>query len=142
MPNTAKIKLEKACQFLIIKAAPSYNKDTCGHCARAVRMAVDFGFDGINIKQVQSAKDYGASYETIGFKKVFSYPEKKIIDYKPVVGDICIIQPVVENGKIIHPHGHICMFTKLGWISDFRQRDVFGGGIRDKNPSFCIYRYE
>ncbi len=136
--------LERACIFLITKAHPKYDKKTCGNCAKLVRMAVDYGFER-HVEQTLSAKNYGACYEKIGFKKVFSHPEGKILDYKPVLGDICIIQPVQEMQDCkmvtIHPHGHICMFTKNGWISDFVQRDMFGGSIRDKNPDFTIYRY-
>ena len=124
--------IEKACVFLITKAYPSYNKDTCGHCAAAVRSAVDFAF-GKHIERKENAKDYGASYEKIGFKKVFSFPEMKKEDYKEELGDLCIIQ--------YEPHGHICIKTSKGWISDFVQRDMYGGKIRDKNPAFDIYRY-
>lgn len=124
--------IEKACQYLITKAYPSYNKDTCGHCAAAVRSAVDFAL-GKHIDKVLAAKDYAPSYEKIGFKQVFSYPEGKKEDYKPVLGDISIIQ--------YEPYGHICMFTTKGWVSDFMQRDMYGGKIREKNPPFDIYRY-
>lgn len=124
--------IEKACEYIISRAYPSYNKDTCGYCARAVRKAVDFGFEK-NIKQVVAAKDYGPSYEAIGFRKVFSYPLVNKDNYKPMIGDICIIQ--------YEPYGHICMFTVKGWISDFVQRDMYGGSIRNKNPKFDILRY-
>lgn len=120
--------LEKACVYLISKAQPSFG----GKCGVSVRMAVDFGFSK-NIEGKVSAKDYGPSYEKIGFQKVFSYPEMKKEDYKPEQGDICIIQ--------YEPHGHICMKTSKGWISDFIQRDMYGGKVRDKNPAFDIYRY-
>jgi hypothetical protein len=124
--------VEKACQYLISRAYPSYNKDTCGKCAAAVRSAFDFGF-GVHVQKFPSAKDCAPAYEAIGFKKVFSYPEQKKEDYKPLLGDISIIQ--------YQPHGHICVFTEKGWISDFKQRDMYGGRIRDKNPQFSIYRY-
>jgi hypothetical protein len=125
-------RIEKACQYLITKAYPSYNKDTCGYCAAFVRSACDFGF-GKRVRKFPSAKDCAPAYEEIGFKKIFSYPEQKKEDYKPVIGDVAIIQ--------YQPHGHICMFTKQGWISDFKQRDMYGGKIRDKNPPFAIYRF-
>jgi len=145
--------IERACEFLIRKAYPKYDKKTCGYCARFVRMAFDFGFN-TRITGVTSAKDYAPSYEAIGFKKVFSYPEMKKTDYKPMLGDICIIQPVVieKNGKktIHQPHGHICVKTAKGWISDFVQgtggsklplADMYGGPIRDKDPAFVILRF-
>ena len=127
------MSIEKACEYIISRALPSYNKDTCGYCAKAVRMAVDFGFEK-NIKRAGTAKDYAQSYINIGFKKIFSYPEDKKEDYKPKIGDICIIQ--------YEPYGHICMFTQKGWISDFKQKDMYGGSIRNKDPKFIILRYE
>lgn len=136
--------LQRACEFLITKAFPKYDKKTCGNCGRFVRMAFDFGFNK-RITGVLSAKDYATSYEAIGFKKVFSYPAMKKEDYKPLLGDICIIQPVVteKDGKktIQQPHGHICVKTEKGWISDFVQRDMYGGPIRDKDPAFDILRF-
>lgn len=124
-------ELRRACDYLITKAYPAYDKATCGHCALAVRSACDFGFSK-HIKRFPAAKDSAPAYEEIGFKKIFSHPAQKKEDYKPELGDICIIQ--------YDPHGHICMFTPKGWISDFIQRDMYGGKIRDKNPKFDIYR--
>jgi hypothetical protein len=133
-------RLEKACTYLITKAYPSYNKDTCGNCAAFVRSAFDFGF-GVSVKKFPSAKDCAPAYEALGFKKVFSFPEQRKEDYKPELGDVAIIQYL--------PHGHICVFTAEGWISDFKQvtggsklplAAMYGGKIRDKNPPFVIYR--
>lgn len=124
--------LEKSCEYLITKAHPSYNKDTCGHCAAAVRSAVDFGFS-THVQKTESAKNYGPSYEKIGFKNILTYPCFDKATYKPLLGDICIIQ--------YEPYGHICMFTSKGWISDFIQSDMYGGPIRKKDPKFDIYRY-
>lgn len=98
----------------------------------AIRTACDFGFE-THIKKFPSAKDCAPAYEALGFKKVFSYPEQKKADYKPELGDLAIIQYL--------PHGHICMKTERGWISDFIQKDMYGGGIRDKDPAFAIYRF-
>ncbi len=124
--------MKKACEYLITKAYPAYDPKTCGYCARSIRSAVDFDL-GRKIPHTTSAKDYGACYEKVGFKKVFSYPISPKEEYKPEIGDIAIIQ--------YEPHGHICMKTAKGWISDFIQKDMYGGKIRDKNPNFDIYRY-
>lgn len=123
--------IEKAQEYLIRKSYPSYNKDTCGNCAAFVRSACDFGFE-THVKKFPSAKDCAPAYEELGFKKIFSFPEQNKREYKPELGDIAIIQ--------YEPHGHICMNTSKGWISDFKQRDMYGGKIRDKNPPFAIYR--
>jgi len=136
MPNP----IEKVQEYLIRKSYPSYNKNTCGRCAAFVRSAFDFGF-GVHVRKFPSAKDCAPAYEELGFKKVFSYPEQSKEDYKPEIGDVSIIQ--------YEPHGHICVFTSQGWISDFKQTSggsnlllaaMYGGKIRDKNPPFAIYR--
>jgi len=123
--------ISKACEYLIAKAYPAYNKDTCGKCAAAIRNAFDFALKK-PIERTESAKDYGPIYENLGFKKIFTYPiaDKKL--YQSKMGDICIIQ--------YEPHGHICVNTPKGWISDFKQNDMYGGKIRDKDPHFDIYR--
>lgn len=121
-------KLQRACEYLITRAQPS----STGQCGAYVRGAVDYGF-GIHIQRTNAAKDYGKSYEKIGFKKIFSYPENDKSDYQEKIGDICIIQ--------YEPFGHICMKTEKGWYSDFKQIDRYGGSIRKKDPQFDIYRY-
>jgi len=127
-------KIKKACEYLTTKAYLTYDKKKCGKCATFVRCAVDFGFDCF-IDRTESAKNYGPSYEKIGFKKVFSYPDidKKKTDYIEQIGDIAIID--------YEPHGHICMRTPKGWYSDFKQIDLYGGVIRLEDPKFAIYRY-
>lgn len=129
--------ISKMCQCLIAKA----NDHSTGYCARAVKFAVDFGFNELilkkeknPLKQIVAAKDCGPAYEEFGFKKVFSSPAQSKKDYKPLLGDIAILK--------YEPYGHICCYTKKGWISDFIQRDMYGGKIRDKNPNFDIYRYD
>tara|TARA_R110002126_G_scaffold182439_2_gene331111 strand:+ start:2140 stop:2646 length:507 start_codon:yes stop_codon:yes gene_type:complete len=134
--------IERAQEYLIRKSYPSYNKNTCGRCASKVADAWDFAF-GKKVKRFTHAKDCGATYEDLGFKKVFSYPEQSKEDYKPELGDVAIIQPVkiLKEGKeiISHPSGHVCVrctwkdvaedkktkkiieITRLGWISDFKQ---------------------
>lgn len=123
--------IDKACEYLIRKAYPKYDAKTCGYCASYVRSAWDFAF-GKGMPRTGAAKDYGVLYEKLGFKKVFSYPIQKKSLYKPKIGDISIIQ--------YEPYGHICVYTSQGWISDFKQIDMYGGKIRKENPSFSIYR--
>jgi hypothetical protein len=133
--------IQKICDYLIARSHPSYNEN-CGYCARMVRQAVLHGLSPKVIDVVESAKDYGPSYEKVGFKKVFSFPVQKKEDYKAQIGDIAIIN--------YEPHGHICVYVKgvqfktgkniKCWISDFQQIDMYGGKSRLKNPPFSIYR--
>lgn len=134
--------IQKAIDYLVSMSYPAYNED-CGKCAKFVREAVEFGFAPRTLERAASAKDYGPSYEKFGFKKIFSFPQEDKFRYKPKDGDIAIIN--------YEPHGHICMYCIgidpktsrkfYGWISDFKQRDMYGGKIRDKNPYFSIYRF-
>jgi len=132
--------IEKVQEYLIRKSYPAYDKKTCGRCAAFVRSAFDFGFE-TRVQKFPSAKDCAPAYEALGLKKVFSYPEQNKEEYKPALGDVSIIK--------YEPHGHICVFTSQGWISDFKQgtggsklllADMYGGPIRNKDPHFSIYR--
>jgi len=139
MPNCSvdtKDKLRKASDYLIFRAYPNYIKGKCGNCARVVREALEFAFDPKKLQRIPSAKDYGKSLEAFGFTNI------KPDNYKPELGDIAIIDYL--------PHGHISMYCEgkllgneksfCGWVSDFRQKDMYGGPIRDKKPPYSIYR--
>lgn len=123
-------ELEDACRSLVAHAYTVYNAKYCGNCAAAVRNAIEFGFK-LKITRVTSAKDYGSSYEKIGFKKIIS--GSNLEHYQPELGDLAIIH--------YEPHGHICMLTEKGWCSDFYQRDLYGGSIRKEKPLVDIYRF-
>lgn len=122
-------EIRDACEYLIARAEPAFSKEKCGKCATLVRQAFSYGFKK-NIAHELSAKNYGSIYEKNGFKRFANQDDK---DYSPQLGDICIIQ--------YEPHGHICVYTQQGWISDFKQKDMYGGSIRNKKPNFDIYRW-
>ena len=63
--------IQKICDYLIARSYPSYNEN-CGNCAKMIREAVEFALSPKTIDRTNSAKDYGPSYEKVGFKKVFS----------------------------------------------------------------------
>jgi hypothetical protein len=133
--------LQKLSQYLIHHSYPSYNEN-CGKCAKAVRVGIEFAFDPKTLIRNQAAKNYGPSLEKFGFKKIASFP-KGPTDYQVQVGDVAIIN--------YEPYGHICVYCEGSdpegakkvkcWISDFKQKDMYGGPIRKKTPPFDIYRY-
>ena len=84
-----------------------------GRCAEAVREAVEAG--GLRPRRVGSAKDLGAPLREVGFAEVLPGDPD-------CAGDVAVI-PAVAG----HPHGHAAMFDGALWISDFVQRDVWGG---------------
>jgi len=52
-------------------------------------------------------------------------------------GDVAVIQPY-DGGN---PNGHITMYDGNQWVSDFKQRDIWGGaGYRKHRPDCVIYR--
>jgi hypothetical protein len=74
------------------KAAPHYTP-ACGHCAKAVREAIEF-VTGKQLQRTESAKDYGSSLLAAGWNVVGSADQ---------LGDVIIMQP--PNNQ--HPHGHM-----------------------------------
>ncbi len=110
-------------------------------CAHYVRLALKAG--GIDINPYPLfACNYGPPLLANGFKEV---PAK---DYKPVAGDVVVIQPYPagtdKHGKhynASHPAGHIAMYDGTIWVSDFKQRDMMAGpGYRAHATSFQVYR--
>jgi hypothetical protein len=102
-----------------------------GKCARHVRLALAAGGLDTTSSPV-SAKDYGEFLSSRAFTPLDAE------NFAPNKGDIAVIQPY-ENGS---PHGHIAVYDGHKWISDFSQRDMWGGpGYRKHQPSFRIYRY-
>ncbi len=114
-------------------------------CAEHVRMALNEG--GFDVRPSGDAKDYGPELERVGFLITAIYdgmrpfmlsPEGYMTGYKPISGDVTIIQPY----PLGNPSGHMTMYDGKCWISDFRQRTMYSGdGYRDKKPAYVIYRY-
>jgi type VI secretion system secreted protein VgrG len=121
------IDIEKAAKKITaIKAAGS-----TGKCARHVRLALEAGGFDMSGSPL-SAKDYGAYLTNQSFAEAV---EK---GYEPKQGDVVVIQPY-KGGST---HGHIALFDGANWVSDFQQRDMWGGpGYRNNKPGFKIYRY-
>lgn len=103
--------IDAAVDYLISNAQSS----SVGSCAMYVRQALEaggFSTDG----RPASACDYDTYLESRGFHKVSND------NYEPRKGDI-----VVHEATEGHPYGHIAMYSGTQWISDFVQRDMFGG---------------
>lgn len=107
-----------------------------------VRFALDAG--GIQVRPVLGqAKLYDPILSQYGFKRsrlskgVLITPNACSI-YKPEAGDIAVI-PNVHGGR---PEGHIAMYNGKEWVSDFRQKDMWGGPLyRTADPDVALYRY-
>lgn len=99
-------------------------------CLRAVRLAIEAG--GVRFRtRVANAKDAGRPLQEVGFVALGG------AGYRPVAGDVAVIQNY-RGGSVA---GHICMYTGSRWVSDFGQRDMWGGsGYRRLRPPFKVYR--
>lgn len=108
------------------------NSQSQHECARYVRKAIQAGGCPTYIHPA-SAKDYDAFLPKLGFEEI------SITDYHPVKGDVIVIKPP-QHAKG-HEHGHIAMYNGEKWISDFKQRDMYGGNIyRKKGTKYRLFR--
>ena len=116
-----------------ISKAVSYLKDRCykeshGKCAYFIRMALEAG--GLSTAgHPVSACEYDSFLPKLGFHQV----DKQ--NYSPRMGDIIVLEAVAG-----HPHGHIAMFTGGEWISDFIQRDMWGGSAYRNKAEYTLFR--
>jgi surface antigen len=106
-----------------------------GKCATHVRQALQTaGIDTSN--HPMDAKDYGPYREMWGFQPIPN-------DDTPQIGDIAVIQPTAQ-GRLdgIGPEGHIAAFDGFHWVSDWQQRDVWGGAYRRDHLPVQYYRHQ
>jgi hypothetical protein len=97
-------------------------------CATFVRIAIAGG--GVTVQNTYHAKDYGPQLEKAGFRKVTDGTLQK--------GDVAVIQNY-PGGNI---SGHMTMYDGQKWVSDYQQRDMWGGdGYRTHQPAHQIYRH-
>jgi uncharacterized Zn-binding protein involved in type VI secretion len=124
--GTTGMDKDKAAKHLSENAAPKSQ----GKCAKYVRQAMEAGGMDTTGRPV-SAKNYGPFLDKKGFAKV---PAE---NYVPQKGDVVVIQPYKGGSE----HGHIAMYDGQQWVSDFKQKDMWGGsGYRNNKPPHQIYR--
>ena len=120
--------VDKAVAYLTDNAQPKSQHE----CARYVRLAIQAGGCPTYIHP-SSAKEYDTFLPKLGFKSI------PLTDYRPVKGDIIVIKPPQDQSG--HEHGHIAMFNGKKWISDFMQRDMYGGSVyRKKGTDYHLFR--
>lgn len=109
------------------------HKDSTGDCGMYVRQAIEAG--GIRMNKALNSTEDGSAF---GFGPILRDTGFLTVapGEKPQRGDVAIFQPVKG-----HPNGHIAMFDGKRWISDFRQKDVYGGSGYRKGPEpYVLYR--
>ncbi|MBN2752374.1 MAG: hypothetical protein JXQ84_06665, partial [Rhodospirillaceae bacterium] len=126
-PRKSSLDVDKFAEALDKNASPKSGRK-CGVRVREAFNAAGVGFP----KGTESAKDFGPGLEKQGFKPVDK------AGYVPQKGDIVVIQPYEGGSK----HGHIAAYDGKQWVSDFKQRDFWGGpGYRTLQPSHRFYRF-
>lgn len=115
----------------IAKLRQGASSSSQGRCAGAVMNAIEAG--GESSKRVGSAHQMNDGYlSDCGFERVSKD------NYTPQKGDVIVIEAVPG-----HKHGHTAMFDGTRWISDFYQRDAFGGSAyRKPGVAFEYYRHK
>lgn len=109
------------------------NSSSTGYCAQYVRKALEAG--GLSTDgRPGSACDYDTWLQSVGFEVV---PVSGV--YNPQAGDIVVFE-AIEG----HRYGHIAMYNEEDWISDFVQRDMYGGTAYRNDPDavYTILRYK
>jgi hypothetical protein len=125
-PRKNSLNADKFADALDKKAGPV----STSNCGVRVREALAEG--GVALPKINSAKDFGPELEKRGFKPVDEN------GYVPQKGDIVIIQPYEGGSR----DGHIAAYDGKQWVSDFKQRDFWGGpGYRTLQPSHRFYRF-
>ena len=126
-----KFNVDAAVVYLNGHAYAYFIRGKCGHCAKAVRLALDAG--GINTDpHPLSAKNYEPYLKKWGFTEITK------TDYIPMKGDIRVFQNY-PNGT---PHGHIDMYNGENWVSDFIEKGNWPGNNYQKyNTPFSIFRW-
>ena len=110
-------KVSEAVSYLSANA----NNFSTGYCAKYVRMALEAG--GLSTEgRPSSACDYDTWLLNNGFEIITG-------NITPQAGDIVVFE-AIEG----HKHGHIAMYNGQQWISDFVQRDMYGGSDYRNNP--------
>jgi hypothetical protein len=120
------LDIDKAVGALI----QNVQQTSIGLCATYVRKALIAG--GLNVSPLPFAKQYlgvlGTKYH---FQPIGSS------NYTPTKGDVSVIQPFPGG----NPAGHICMYSGVQWISDFKQREMYPGSRYIANrPPYQLFR--
>ena len=124
-----------AAQYAMSRAYPAYNKQTCGHCARAVRQALNYGGLGVpHGMPAGYARDYLKVLPANGWQEIMPGQAGQ-------VGDIVVVAPFRGAAKD-YRSGHIAICCGNGqWVSDFRQRTPHGLATPPPANAVHYYRY-
>lgn len=106
------------------------NTYSTSKCATNVRIALEAG--GMKVQgDHRYASDYMKCLPQMGFYEIYGKG-----NYVPKAGDIVVHAPT--DG---HEYGHIAMYDGHAWISDFVQKDIYGGSAYRKSDNYKVFRF-
>lgn len=105
-------KVSKAADFALKNAADRSLKNCALYVNNALR-AQGIRINGHGVAVAGNLIKSGQGFHQVAYSK----------DYVPQIGDVMSMK---SNSKSGHNWGHVAIYTKKGWVSDFRQGEKYG----------------
>lgn len=105
-------KVSKAADFAVTHAAKRSLKACALYVNNALR-AQGIRSSGNGVDVASNLLKSGQGFHQVAYSK----------DYVPQIGDVMSMK---SNSKSGHNWGHVAIYTKKGWVSDFRQGEKYG----------------
>lgn len=105
-------KVSKAADFALKNAADRSLKNCALYVNNALR-AQGIRVNGHGVAVAGNLIKSGQGFHQVAYSK----------DYVPQIGDVMSMK---SNSKSGHNWGHVAIYTKKGWVSDFRQGEKYG----------------
>lgn len=105
-------QVSKAADFALKNAADRSLKDCALYVNNALR-AQGIRINGNGVAVAGNLIKSGQGFHQVAYSK----------DYVPQIGDVMSMK---SNSKSGHNWGHVAIYTKKGWVSDFRQGEKYG----------------
>ncbi len=118
-------KVSKAAAFAVTHAAKRSLKQCALYVNNALR-AQGIRSSGNGVDVASNLLKSGQGFHQVAYSK----------DYVPKIGDVMSMK---SNSRSGHNYGHVAIYTKDGWVSDFRQGEKYGNtgaanAILERNP--------
>lgn len=105
-------KVSKAADFALKNAADRSLKNCALYVNNALRaQGIRSSGDGVDV--ASNLLKSGQGFHQVAYSK----------DYVPQIGDVMSMK---SNSKSGHNWGHVAIYTKEGWVSDFKQGEKYG----------------
>lgn len=105
-------KVSKAAAFAVTHAAKRSLKQCALYVNNALR-AQGISSSGNGVDVASNLLKSGQGFHQVAYSK----------DYVPKIGDVMSMK---SNSRSGHNYGHVAIYTKDGWVSDFRQGEKYG----------------